>query len=141
MARLHECHWVGVYFCNRIPVVFWQATDGMGDMQFMLAYYRGARVAQQLVVMQQAACYSVLYRNHANSSGVFSQMREHLLEGGAAEKLYLLALVVLMCSNVVERPYDALYCNPFHNRHFNFKKSRFHWVVKRDLIRCFLFFV
>jgi len=39
---------------------------------------------------------------------------EHLFEGAAANQLNLFPLEVKVCRDVVERPYQSLYCNSLH---------------------------
>ena len=80
----------------------------------MLAHHGGVALAQQLIVVKQAARYGVLDGANADNGRVALDVLKHLLEGGATDKLYLLALEILMGGDVVERPQLALYCYSLH---------------------------
>jgi hypothetical protein len=103
-----------MYFCDGVPVVFGQATDAVSDVQLMLAHHGGATVAQQLVVVKQAACNGILNGRHANDRRVLGNALVDLLKRLATDELQLLTLKILMGGNVVKRPYLALYCYSLH---------------------------
>ena len=102
-------------------------------MQLMLADNRRARIAQQFVIVQQTSRDGVLNGQHADGRRVLLHIGKDLLERRATDELYLLAVEVEVCRNVVERPYQSLYGYSLHLPIFN-NKSRFHWYVKRDLV-------
>src|SRR5574344_881884 len=52
-AALHECHRMGMYFPDGVPVVIRQATDTMADMQLMLTHHCSTAVTQQFIVVEQ----------------------------------------------------------------------------------------
>jgi hypothetical protein len=80
----------------------------------MFTYHRRARVAQQLIVMQQRTRNRVLYGQHTDGSRILLDTLEHLFEGGTADELYLFSLEIQVRRNVVERPRQSLYGNPLH---------------------------
>ena len=102
-TALHQCHGMGVNLVDGIPVVVGQTADAVAYVQLVLAHYRGARVAQQLVVMQQTAGNGVLYGGHADDGGVVVNLGIHLFECSAADELHLLALEIQMGCHIVER--------------------------------------
>ena len=114
VATLHQRHWVRVHLGDGVPVVLRQATDAVSDVQLVLAHHRSAAVAQQLVVVQQRARDGILDGQHADGGGVLTHLVEHLFEGSAAYQLYLFALEVKVCRDIVERPYQSLYCYSLH---------------------------
>jgi hypothetical protein len=69
-----------VNFGNRIPIIVGQTADAMRDMQLMLSDDGGARVAQQLVVMQQRTGNRILDSKHTYRSGVLLDAGKHLFE-------------------------------------------------------------
>ena len=140
LAALHQGDGVGVDFGDGVPVVIGQTADAMRDVQLVLTYDGGARVAQQFIVVEQAAGNSVFNGGHADAGGVALDILEHLFEGGAADELYLLALEILMGGDVVERPEFSLYGYSLHILfYFYILKKKSHLiVVKRDL-NVFLF--
>jgi hypothetical protein len=64
--------------------------------------------------MQQRAGNGVLDGKHSYHRRVLLHIHEDLLERRTADKLYLLTLKVQVRRNVVERPDETLYSNPFH---------------------------
>jgi len=102
LVALHQCYGMGMHFMDCRPVVFGQATDRVLYVQLMLADYRYARLAQQLIVVQQAACYRVLDGHHAYDCRIGLYGTEDILECGAADELNLLAVEILSGRNVVE---------------------------------------
>ena len=114
VAALHQSHWVRVNLGNSVPIVLRQTADAVSNVQLVLAYHRCTAVAQQLVVVQQATSNRILYGQHTYGSGILLYLLEHLFEGAAAYKLYLLSLEVKVCRYIVERPYQSLYCNSLH---------------------------
>ena len=95
----------------------------MSDVQLMLAHDGGARVAQQLVVMQQRTSNRILDGQHSDACRVFLHLCKHLFKGTAAYQLYLLTLKVEVGGNVVERPYQTLYRYSLHISILNFQFS------------------
>ena len=107
-------HRVRVHLLKRVPIVLGQTTDAMFDVQLVLSHHRSTRGAKQFVIVEQASGYGVLYGCHANYGRITAHIVEHLLEGGAAYQLYLLALEILVGGNVVEGALKALYGNSLH---------------------------
>ena len=126
VARLHEGHGVGVYLGDGLPRVVGQTADAMGDVELMLDYDGGARVAQQLVVVEQATGDGVLDGGHCNHGRVLANALVNLFKRLAAEQLQLLALEVLVGGDVVKRTDLALYGYSFHNLCLRCKISAFH---------------
>ena len=81
LAALHQGYGMGVYLLDGVPVVVRQAADAVGDVQLVLADDGGARVAQQLVVMQQATGNGILDGQHTDAGGVLAHAVKHLFEG------------------------------------------------------------
>jgi hypothetical protein len=127
-----------MYFGNSVPIVLGQATDTVGDVQFVLTYYRCAAIAQQFVIVQQTTSNRILNCQHTYDSGILLYLLEHLFESATTNKLYLFPFEIKVCRYIVERPYQSLYCYSLHiltillSRSKN--KSRYHFVVKRDLV-------
>ena len=69
----------------------------------MLAHHRRARVAEQFVVVEQAAGDGVLDGGHADDGGVAADFVVDLLEGGAADDLHLFSLEIQVGGDVVKR--------------------------------------
>ena len=106
---------MGVHFPQVVPVVLRQAHDGVADVQFVLSHDGHATVAQEFIVMEQAARDGVLNGYHCHHLRVAAHLVEHLLEGFAAQQFHLFALEVLVGGNVVETALYALYGYPvFH---------------------------
>ena len=114
LAALHQSHRMGVNLLQGAPVVVGQAADAVLDVELVLAHHGGAALAEQLVVVQQAAGDGVLDGANADDGRVALDIFEHLLEGGAANQLYLLTLEILMGGNVVKRPQLSLYGYSLH---------------------------
>jgi hypothetical protein len=89
----------------------------------MLSHYRGAAVAQQLIVVQQRSGNGILNGGHAYDGWILLYAGIHLLEGLTAYQLQLLALEILMGCNVVKRPYLSLYG---YSLHIPKKKPHYH---------------
>ena len=139
VATLHQGHGVRVYLADGAPVVAGQTADAMGDVQLMLAHNGGARIAQQLVVVQQRTGYGVLNGRHAYHRGVLLQALKHLLKRGAALQLYLLALEVEVGGYVVKRARQSLYRYSLHTiiiYLFLSTSPAFTLSVKRDPYFC-----
>jgi len=83
-------------------------------VEFVLTHDACSRVAQQLVVVEQAAGNGVLDGHHANGGGVALDVLKHLFEGGAADELHLLTVEILVGGHVVERTHKALYRYSLH---------------------------
>ena len=113
-VALCKRHRVRVHLLKRVPIVLGQTTDAMFDVQLVLSHHRSTRGAKQFVIVEQASGYGVLYGCHANYGRITAHIVEHLLEGGAAYQLYLLALEILVGGNVVEGALKALYGNSLH---------------------------
>ena len=113
-VALCQRHRMRVHLSNRRPVVVGQTADAMLDVKLMLAHHSSTRIAQQLIVVQQTSGYRIFYRRHAYHGRVASHILVHLLEGGTANKLYLLAFEVLMGGDVVKRAVEALYSYSLH---------------------------
>ena len=113
-AALHQRHGVRVDFLDALPVVIGQAADAVRDVELVLTDNGRARVAQQLVVVQQRAGNGVLDGHQAHHRGVLAHALEHLLERRAADELYLLTLEIEVGGYVVERAHKALYRYSLH---------------------------
>lgn len=57
---LGQCHWMRVYFMQVGPIFIGQATNTMGNTQFLLSYNHHATIAQQFVVVKQATRNGIL---------------------------------------------------------------------------------
>lgn len=99
---------------ERRPVVVGQAADAVSDVQLMLADNRRAGIAQQLVVVQQGACNSVLDGGHRDNRRILPHAVVDLLERLTADELQLLAAEILMGCDVVERARLSLYGYSLH---------------------------
>jgi hypothetical protein len=86
----------------------------MRDVEFVLSYYCGATVAQQLIVVQQTTRNRILDGEHADRRGILLDILKDLFEGRAANKLYLFPLEIQVCRNIVERPDQSLNGNSLH---------------------------
>ena len=129
-AALHQGYGMGMHFLNAGPVVIGQTADAVGDVQFMFSHNSGARVAQQLVVVEQTACNGVLDGGHSDDGGVSLDVLKHLFEGGAADELHLLALEMLVGSDVVKRSQQTLYGYSLHALCFLVIVSSFLFCIK-----------
>ena len=94
------------------PVVIGQAHDAVADAQLVFAHDGHAAVAQQFVVVEQAAGDGVLDGNDSHCVVVVVEAGEDLLEGVAADEFHLFVLEVAVGGDVVEAALDALYCYP-----------------------------
>jgi hypothetical protein len=125
---------MGMNLLNGVPVVFRQTTDAVGDVELVFSHNGGARVAQQLVVVEQRTRYRVLDGEHADGGGVLLDVAKHLFEGGTTYQLYLFSLEIQVRRYIVERPDQSLYR---YSLHILKKQLRFHCSVKRSLISIF----
>ena len=114
VATLLQGNGMRMHLTQGSPVVLRQATNAMLYMQFILPYHRCARLSEQVIVVEQRPCDGVLYCQHGYNRRITLYTFEHLLEGVTANQLYLLALIILVGCDVVERPYLSLYCNSLH---------------------------
>ena len=80
----------------------------------MLTDDGSARVAQQLIVVQQASGNGILYGEHTYHRRIILHVGEDILEGGTADQLYLFTLEKQMCRDIVKRSYQSLYCYSLH---------------------------
>ena len=114
------------------PVIIGQSADAVLYMESVLAYYCRSPLAQKLIVVEQTARYGILDGYDADDCRIAINVFEHLLEGGAAYQLYLLALKILVGGNVVEGALKALYGYSLHIGFLNVssrpetRKPRFH---------------
>jgi hypothetical protein len=67
-----------------------------------------ARVAQQLIVVEQTSGDGILDGEHADGRGVLLDAGKDFLESAATDELYLFSLEKQVCCNVVERPDESL---------------------------------
>ena len=102
----------------------------MGNVKLMLADNGGARVSQQLIVVEQATSDGVLNGSHTNHRRVLVNTFVYLLKRLTAEQLKLLALEVLVGGDVVKRTYLALYSYSFHKSSFRAKVMLFIHTAK-----------
>ncbi len=102
LATLHQSHRMGVNLLQGAPVVIRQTADAVLDVELVLAHHGGSALPEQLVVVEQTARYGILDGADADDGRIALDVLEHLLEGGATNQLYLLALEILMGSDVVE---------------------------------------
>ena len=114
VAALHQSYWVRVNLSNSVPIVLGQTTDAVGDVQFVLTYYRCAAIAQQFIIVQQTTSNRILNCQHTYDSGILLYLLEHLFESATTNKLYLFPFEIKVCRYIVERPYQSLYCNSLH---------------------------
>ena len=75
--------------------------------------------------MQQRTGNGVLDGQHANGGGVLFDGGKHLLKRRAANQLHLVTFEVEMGGDVVERPYQTLYCNLSHILYIMYKPRSF----------------
>ena len=80
LTALHQRHRMRVDFCNRLPVVFRQTADAMGDVQLVLSDNRGSGVTEQLIVVEQGACNGILDGEHTDGSGILLDTVKDLFE-------------------------------------------------------------
>jgi len=132
LTALHQCHGMRMDLGDGVPVVIWQATDTMGDMQLMLSHDGGAGFTQQLVVMQQRAGDGILDGEHADGGWVLLDGVKHLLEGRATNQLYLLILEEQMGGDVVKRTDESLYRYSLHNAFYFYKKTPLSLVCEAE---------
>ena len=133
VPALHQRHRMGIHLGDVAPVILWQAHDAVADAQLMFAYDSGSALPEQLVVVQQTACYGVLDGHQGNHIILVVKMCKHLLEGVAAEQFYILALEIPVGGNIMKTALDALYSYFSHSisLHEPYKrKSRF--ITERD---------
>ena len=103
LAALHQGDGVGVHFRNVVPVFFGQANEAVGDAQLVFAHNLCTALAEQFVVVQQAACNRIFDCQHTYGLAVFLDSGKHIFEVGAADQLYFLSFEVFVCGNVVIR--------------------------------------
>ena len=103
-----------MYFLDAVPVVFGQADEAVADAQLVFAHHLRAALAQQFVVVQQAARDGVLYGQHPDGMAVLPDGVEYLFEGGAADEFDVLALEVAVCRDVVVGTQGSLDGYSFH---------------------------
>lgn len=102
MAALHQGYGMRMNLTDGIPIVVRQTTNGMLDMEFVLAYDGCTRFPQQFVVVKQRAGDGILDGQHAHDGGVALDMRENFLESSATKQLHMLALEVSVSRYVVK---------------------------------------
>ena len=103
LAALHQSDGVGIYFRDVVPILFGQANEAVRDAQLIFAHNLCAALAEQLIVVQQAACNRIFYCQHTYGLTVFLDSCKYILEGSAADKLYFFSFEVLVCGNVMIR--------------------------------------
>ena len=101
---------------STVPVVGGQAHDAVFNVQLVFAHNGHTAFEQQFVVMEQAAGYGVLNGCKSHQAWVAVHGVEQGFEGVGIDHVERLALTkVLVGGNVVERTFDALNDNSFHN--------------------------
>ena len=136
VARLHQGHGVRVHLGDGVPRVVGQTTDAMGDVQFVLANHRCARIAQQFVVVEQRTGNGVLDGGHSDDRRVLLDGLVDLLERRTTDELQLVVLEILVGGYVVETSDLALYGYSFHIVFI--KTNPAFTSVKRDLVVFFI---
>ena len=99
---------------NVVPVVIGQAYYAVAYAQFVFAHYRKAAVAQQFVVVENAAGYGVFDCHKGEQRAVAFHLVEKRLERVAANQFNVFAFEIIVCGYVVERAFYTLYRYFFH---------------------------
>ena len=107
-ATLHQGHGMGIDFGDSVPVILGQTHDAVLNVQFVVPHDGHAALAQQFVVVEQAAGNGVFNRHEPQPGIVVAHLSEYLLERIAANQFHLILGKVLMGGNIVERAPDAL---------------------------------
>ena len=81
VAALHQGYGVRVYLGDGVPIILRQTADTVRDVQLMLAHDGSTAVAQQLVVVQQAARNRILDSQHTYGGRILLHLLKHLFEG------------------------------------------------------------
>ena len=125
-VTLRQGHGVRVNLGNVVPVVIGQAYYAVAYAQFVFAHYRKAAVAQQFVVVENAAGYGVFDCHEGEQRAVAFHLVEKRLERVAANQFNVFAFEIIVCGYVVERAFYTLYRYFFHILFivFPYKKSR-----------------
>ena len=92
----------------------WQYEQAVFYVKFVFANDGEVAVAQQFIVVKQAAGNGVLDGHQSQYFGVFPYGLEHFLKGVAAYQLYFFAAEVLVRGYIVKRTVDTLNGNLFH---------------------------
>ena len=114
VATLCQGYGVGVHLDDAGGVVLGEAEQAMLDVQLVLADDAHAALAQEFVVVEQAARDGIFDGHEAEYGTVCLHGAKEGLECVATDELQRLAFKVLVGGDVVEGTADALYCNLSH---------------------------
>ena len=114
VATLGQGYGGGVHLDDVGGAVLGEAEQAVLDVQLVLADDAHAALAQEFVVVEQAARDSIFDGHEAEYGTVCLHGAKEGLECVATDELQRLAFKVLVGGDVVEGTADALYCNLSH---------------------------